>query len=77
MKVTILVFVLVVALAAILAGVAFYRGRFRLAATASETRGHFLLMLKKDNPSADEKEALEILKNKGRQPEEHVPPTST
>jgi hypothetical protein len=77
MKVTILVLLLVVALVAILAGVAFYRGRFRLAPTPSETRGHFLLMLKNDSPGADEKEALEILKNKGRHAEEHVAHPST
>jgi len=76
MKVTILVLALVAALVAILAGVAFYRGRFRLAPTPSETKGHFLLMLKQDKNGGDDKEALQILKNKGRQAEENVAPSS-
>ncbi len=76
MKVTILVLVLVGALVAILVGVAFFRGRFRLAATPSETKGHFLLMLKKDKTGEDEKEAAQILKNKSRQVEDNVAPPS-
>jgi hypothetical protein len=77
MKVTILVLLLVGALVAILTGVAFFRGRFRLAATPSETKGHFLLMLKKDKTGEDEKETVQILKNKGRQVEGNVAPPSS
>jgi hypothetical protein len=76
MKITILVLVLVGALVAILVGVAFFRGRFRLAATPSETKGHFLLMLKKEKTADDEKEAARIFKNKGRQAGNNVAPPS-
>jgi hypothetical protein len=78
MKVTILVLVLAAALVAILAlaGMAFYRGRFRLAPTPSETKGRFLLMLKKDKIGEGDQEALKILKNKGREAEDNVAPPS-
>ncbi len=74
MNATVLVLVLTTITLAICFGVASYRSRLRLAPIHLKTRGHFVLMVKKDKGREDGGSAQQFSKCMGGQAEDNIGP---
>ena len=66
--------ILIMAAAAILIGVAFYRGWFHLVSVPAEHKVPFVLMRKKGSTPEDEKNFLALAKNSARHRDQNVAP---